>query len=30
MQSGQNLVEPADVGKRVTFQFELPTGYTSA
>jgi hypothetical protein len=29
MQSGQNLVEPADVGKRVTFQFELPNGYTS-
>lgn len=29
MQSGQNLVEPTDVGKRVTFQFELPNGYTN-
>jgi hypothetical protein len=25
--SGQNLVSPADVGKRVSFQFELPNGY---
>jgi hypothetical protein len=24
---GQNLVSPSDVGKRVTFQFELPNGY---
>jgi hypothetical protein len=24
-----NLVTPADVGKRVTFQFELPNGYLS-
>ena len=24
---GQNLVTPADVGKRVSFQFELPNGY---
>jgi hypothetical protein len=25
--SGQNLVTPADVGKRVSFQFELPNGF---
>lgn len=24
---GQNLVSPEDVGKRVTFQYELPNGY---
>jgi hypothetical protein len=24
-----NLVTPGDVGKRVTFQFELPNGYLS-
>jgi hypothetical protein len=24
-----NLVTPADVGKRVTFQFELPNGFLS-
>jgi hypothetical protein len=24
-----NLVTPADIGKRVTFQFELPNGYMS-
>jgi hypothetical protein len=24
---GQNLVSPLDVGKRVSFQFELPNGY---
>jgi hypothetical protein len=24
---GQNLVTPDDLGKRVTFQFELPNGY---
>ena len=24
---GTNLVTPSDVGKRVTFQFELPNGY---
>jgi hypothetical protein len=24
---GQNLVTPQDLGKRVTFQFELPNGY---
>ena len=23
----QNLVKPSDVGKRVSFQFELPNGY---
>jgi len=23
----QNLVTPQDLGKRVTFQFELPNGY---
>ena len=26
---GANLVSPADVGSRVTFQFELPNGYTT-
>ena len=25
----QNLVTPDDLGKRVTFQFELPNGYRS-
>jgi hypothetical protein len=25
----QNFVSPEDVGKRVTFQFELPNGYLS-
>jgi hypothetical protein len=25
----RNLVTPDDVGKRVTFQFELPNGYLS-
>jgi len=24
-----NLVTPADIGKRVTFQFELPNGFLS-
>ena len=24
---GRNLVTPDDVGKRVSFQFELPNGY---
>jgi hypothetical protein len=24
---GINLVTPGDIGKRVTFQFELPNGY---
>ena len=27
--SGQNLVTPQDLGKRVTFQFELPNGFLS-
>ena len=27
--AGTNLVSPADVGSRVSFQFELPNGYTS-
>ena len=27
--AGTNLVAPADVGARVTFQFELPNGYTT-
>ncbi|MEX1264323.1 MAG: hypothetical protein WEE66_10410 [Actinomycetota bacterium] len=27
--AGTNLVSPADVGSRVTFQFELPNGYTT-
>ena len=26
---GANLVTPDDLGKRVTFQFELPNGYLS-
>ena len=26
---GSNLVTPEDLGKRVTFQFELPNGYLS-
>ena len=26
---GANLVTPADLGSRVTFQFELPNGYTT-
>lgn len=26
---GNNLVTPEDVGKRVTFQYELPNGYLS-
>ncbi len=25
----QNLVAPTDVGKRVSFQYELPNGYAS-
>ncbi len=24
---GQNLVTPDDIGRRVSFQFELPNGY---
>ncbi len=24
---GQNFVSPADLGRRVSFQFELPNGY---
>jgi hypothetical protein len=27
--SAQNLVTPADLGKRVSFQFELPNGFLS-
>ena len=27
--SGRNLVTPEDLGKRVTFQFELPNGFLS-
>lgn len=27
--AGTNLVSPADIGSRVTFQFELPNGYTT-
>jgi hypothetical protein len=27
MHSRQNLVTPNDVGKRVSFQYELPNGY---
>ncbi|HYF11781.1 MAG TPA: hypothetical protein VEC09_05725 [Actinomycetota bacterium] len=27
--AGQNLVAREDLGKRVTFQFELPNGYLS-
>ncbi len=26
---GTNLVTPGDLGKRVSFQFELPNGYIS-
>jgi hypothetical protein len=26
---GENLVAPTDIGKRVSFQFELPNGFTS-
>jgi hypothetical protein len=26
---GENQVTPADLGKRVTFQFELPNGFLS-
>ncbi len=26
---GSNLVTPGDLGKRVSFQFELPNGYLS-
>jgi hypothetical protein len=26
---GQNLVTPDDLGKRVSFQFELPNGFLS-
>jgi hypothetical protein len=26
---GQNFVSPEDVGRRVSFQFELPNGYLS-
>jgi len=29
MQGADNLVELSDMGKRVSFQFELPNGYTS-
>ncbi len=27
MAAGRNLVTPDDLGKRVSFQFELPNGY---
>ena len=27
MAAGRNLVRPEDVGKRVSFQYELPNGY---
>jgi hypothetical protein len=27
MPSRQNLVSPSDIGKRVSFQYELPNGY---
>jgi hypothetical protein len=27
MQPRQNLVTPKDIGKRVSFQYELPNGY---
>jgi len=27
MAMGRNLVRPEDVGKRVSFQYELPNGY---
>jgi hypothetical protein len=26
---GQNLVTPSDLGRRVSFQFELPNGFLS-
>ena len=26
---GQNLVTPEDIGRRVSFQFELPNGFMS-
>ena len=26
---GQNLVTPEDIGRRVSFQFELPNGFIS-
>jgi hypothetical protein len=29
MQTRRNLVTPADVGKRVSFQYELPNGFVS-
>ena len=29
MPSRQNLVSPSDVGRRVSFQYELPNGYVS-
>src|SRR5438093_1010205 len=29
MAVSRNLVRPSDVGKRVTFQYELPNGYVS-
>ncbi len=27
MRGAKNFVQPGDVGKRVTFQYELPNGY---
>ncbi|HEY1331142.1 MAG TPA: hypothetical protein VGH10_06685 [Actinomycetota bacterium] len=27
MPAAQNFVQPSDVGKRVSFQYELPNGY---
>ena len=29
MPARQNLVSPSDIGKRVSFQYELPNGYVS-
>jgi hypothetical protein len=29
MAKGRNLVGPQDVGRRVSFQYELPNGYVS-
>jgi hypothetical protein len=29
MATPRNLVQPSDLGKRVSFQFELPNGYVS-
>ena len=29
MRRRQNLVRPEDIGRRVTFQYELPNGYVS-